>query len=200
MANLEGNSFASKTKKAEEPKVKQVATTAKVKKQSELSKFGKNLVSDDAANVKERLITDILIPKFKDLIVGSIKYAADFIFYGGRGTDSYSKSSSGPKTVSYSSLYSQQYNNYQPQKPRNSVYEVGDVTFDTRAEAEDVLFALRDALNRYGVVSVADYYDTFGGAHDFTANKYGWRDLSTADVISVRGRYSITLPRAVPIE
>ena len=200
MANLEGNSFASKTKKAEEPRVKQVATTARVKKQSELSKFGKNLVSDEAANVKERLITDILIPKVKDLIVGSIKYAADFIFYGGRGTDSYSKSSSGPKTVSYSSLYTQQYNNYQQQKPKYGVYDFGDITFDTKAEAEDVLFTLRDALNRYGVASVADYYDTFRGRHDFTATKYGWRDLSTADVVEVHGRYAVTLPRAVPLE
>ena len=59
---------------------------------------------------------------------------------------------------------------------------------------------LKEAVERYGMVSVVDFYDCISQPSKYTDQKYGWRDLSSATVIRVNGGYSIQFPKVVPLD
>ena len=88
----------------------------------------------------------------------------------------------------------------QPTISAPSVIAINEVIFNDRGEAEEVLLRLREIFNRYGVVSVSEFYELIDKSCDFTANKYGWRDLSNASVIHKGSRYCISFPKISPIE
>lgn len=66
---------------------------------------------------------------------------------------------------------------YSPPKPRDDVY-----ILQSREEAEEVLTALHDILEKYGQVTVVDYKELVGVSSSYTENKRGWTDLSDARV------------------
>ena len=51
-----------------------------------------------------------------------------------------------------------------------------------------------------GLVTVADMYEFSGLAAPYTAVKYGWFNLRTAEVIRGRDGYYLKLPKAMPID
>lgn len=81
---------------------------------------------------------------------------------------------------------------------RRSSMDYMDIPFDTRPDAEKVLDAMRDILDQYPSVSVADFYDLVGYnyGNNYTCNNYGWTDLSNVTVTWSRGAWYIALPRA----
>jgi hypothetical protein len=80
------------------------------------------------------------------------------------------------------------------------MYSYDDVTIDNRGEAEMLLREMKNTINRYGMVRVADLYDFVGITGDPTDNKYGWTDLRNVEVVRVRNGYKLDLPRAMPID
>lgn len=97
----------------------------------------------------------------------------------------------------------QERKSYEPgwRNTQRSSIDYMDIPFDTRPEAEKVLDAMRDILDQYPSVSVADFYDLVGYnyGNNYTCNDYGWTDLSQVTVTWSRGAWYIALPRAVVI-
>lgn len=56
--------------------------------------------------------------------------------------------------------------------------------------------ALRADIERFGQVSVSDYYDYINVEWDYTKQTYGWVDLHSARVIGTRGGFTISFPPA----
>lgn len=85
--------------------------------------------------------------------------------------------------------------------PRRNTMDYMDIPFQSRPDAEKVLDAMRDILDQYPSVSVADFYDLVGYnyGNNYTCNNYGWTDLSEVTITWSRGAWYITLPRAVVI-
>lgn len=77
---------------------------------------------------------------------------------------------------------------------------VEDLLFDTRVNAEDALNNMRSCIHKYGVVSVAEYYDMNGMSYNHDHTQYGWVKLDSAQVHRVRDGYIIELPRAIRID
>lgn len=78
-------------------------------------------------------------------------------------------------------------------------YKVEDVYFPIRKTAEDVLEKMKKLIDRYGLVSVQDYYDLSEvKVSQFESTKFGWVSLKNADVeyISKSG-YIIDLPQPI---
>ena len=77
-----------------------------------------------------------------------------------------------------------------------------DIIFTSRAQAEEVMFALSDLVIDYGVASVADMYRLAGASFTPTDNRWGWDALDGTRVCAGRGRnqWVIDLPRAIPID
>ena len=58
---------------------------------------------------------------------------------------------------------------------------------------------MEDVIDKYGVVSVADYYDLCDDwKSDYEANKFGWVTLKDAKVVRIRESYKLSLP--IPVE
>jgi len=204
MDEFKGNSNANKEKPAsaaEPRKIEPVTQKVTVKPESELKKFKHQFFTEDAKSVKGHIFLSVIVPGIQRLLSDIVKNGIDWLIYGVKG----SSSQSGIKNVSYSNYYDRN-KSTAPSVPssayhnKSTIYAVNDVSFLDRGEAEEVLMRLREEADRYGMVSVADFYDMISQKHNYTDQKYGWRDLREAEIIRSRDGYSIRFPKILPIE
>lgn len=211
MEEFKSNSNASKENQQNDipaPKNAPVTTNVTAINKKKFS-FG-NFFAADAKTVGQHVVETILVPSLQKLLSDSVKGAIDWFIYGSKGK---SNPTYGPGTVSYSRYYqTPMYGNplyYQNNGPmpnnqapmqRPGVYSINDFKFQDRGDAEAVLMRMNEAIGRYGMVSVADFYDFIGQRCSFTDQKYGWYDLRAAQVIRYDDGFSIQFPKAQPIE
>lgn len=74
-----------------------------------------------------------------------------------------------------------------------------DIIFETRSDAETVLWKMEEMLDTFQNVSIGDMFDLSGVSGNYTDFKYGWTDLRGAKVERVRDGYIIDLPKATNI-
>ena len=197
-----GNSNASKTTSAKQAPI---TSNVIVKKESEGAKFKKKFFAEDVKTVGGHVVDSVIIPSLQKILSDVVKGGIDYLIYGSKGA----RSNSGPGLISYSnyynrggfaggSTYTSPINGNSPNQP--TLYSVNEVVFPERADAEEVLLKMRESIASYGMVSVADFYDLINQRCSFTDQKWGWRDLRTADVIRVDAGFSIRFPRVSPLE
>lgn len=85
---------------------------------------------------------------------------------------------------------------------RRSSMDYMDIQFDNRADAERVLESMRDILEQYPSVSIANFYDLVGYDYgsNWTCHDFGWTDLSEVIVTWSHGAWIIALPKAISIK
>lgn len=180
-----------------------------VKKPSKLDRFKSVFISEDAKDVGTYILWDIVVPTIRrtirDVIVGS----ADRIFLGAsspapsnmyrergntyvRHTD-YTRASN-RTTVSRT----QETPSYA--RASRSNFHLNDIVFKEREDAEAVLEQLVNYIDTYGRVSVDFYFSIIGTTTDYTAQNWGWLDLSDAVVQGTIDGYFIRLPNPVVIK
>jgi hypothetical protein len=147
--------------------------------------------------VKEYLIYDVIIPGIKDAFLDGM----EMLLNG--GTRRSSKSSSGSKT-NYGTYYKSSSNDRKEKAASVSNrkgYNFDIVIYETFADAQDVLVAMCEEIDRYGSVPVSEYYELSGHSSDFTDNKYGWSDPSIERIRPrhTREGYILDLPKAEPL-
>lgn len=206
MQEYQSNSHKSKreavAREQEERREIKPVVTSKVKKRKNRGREVKSLLfSDNAGSVWSYALLDVLVPAFKksfyDIIVGG----ADRIIYGDDSRSRGGGKRSGGSKVSYRSYYDdrdRRDRDYEP-RTRSRRFDYEDIIYDTRGDAEAVLRGMREALERYDFVTVADQYDLSNESIPHTASKYGWDSLRDAYVDRVRDGYIIKLPPATPL-
>ena len=207
MEDYKPNSHAYKAmQKIDQPekKVEKVVKNAvQIRKKSDARKLADMIISEEASNVKSYVLMDVIIPTIKETIVDIIKDSVEMIFLGGksRGTKSRSGSSSG-SYVSYRSYSDRDRRDSYREEPRSrSRFDLDDIVFENRGEADMVLEQMQDIIDTYKTVSVGDLYDMIDKTAPYTANDYGWTNLRNAYVERVRGGgYRLKLPRPLPID
>lgn len=185
-------------KKNEVKKVEKVVSgTVKTKKKSEIHKFTDVFISEDAANVKNYILMDVLVPAVKKAISDIVRDGIDMILYGGTGR---SKSSGPSNYVSYS-RYSDRdrRDDHRYSDTRRAGYYHDDIIVQTRGEAEDVLARMDELIDMYGQVTVADLYDLVGISGNYTDNRYGWTNIRNAEPVRVRDGYLLKMPKVGPL-
>lgn len=192
--------------KTEDKRISEPVTSAvRVKKNSLFSKFFAN----DLHTTTKSVLNDILLPGFKNLLVNVLKRTVDYAFlgtYNTQNTNGYVNYSSFgvPRNITYSNGYNQPTNT--PAKSlvnsqtKSSIYAINDIIFEERGAAEEVLARMIEAIQRYGMVSVLDFYDLINQKTNATDNKYGWKDLSSAYVDRKFEGYKIVFPRVITLE
>lgn len=200
--NLKPNSYKYKAeqKEAEERKKidKVVQGTVKTKKRNEFSKIVGAFISEEAKNVKDYALYDILIPAAKDCIMDIVNKGLRLILRG--SPDAGSKRSLADK-VSYRNFYDRRDEDRRPvAKPATRYsHSYDDILLETKGEAEHVLDRMSEIIQTYDVVSVADLYELVGLQSTYTDQNYGWDDLSSATSVYTRDGYLLRLPRIKPI-
>lgn len=194
------NSHLSKEEKKEDKKIEKVVSGNVIQKKKSLGKkMAGVFLEDDTKSVWQYLLYDVLIPAAKATISDMVSGGVEMLLFG--STKGRPNRRNNDKTyVSYSSYYDK------PSRPTNgnnlnrARMNFNDIILESRGEAEDVLTHLFDLVDRYGVASVADLYELVGIAGNFTDNKYGWTNLSSASVTRVRDGYLVNLPKPTPID
>lgn len=73
--------------------------------------------------------------------------------------------------------------------------DVGDLGFSMREDAEMVLDALQEKIDRHRFVSVRDLYTFLGRPTNYTDEYRGWSALGEVQIIQTREGYILRLPR-----
>ena len=194
---MEIKDYQAGSEKKEPEKAKEITAVVKAKGTRKRNKFMSNVISDEAGDLKNYIMMDVLIPAIKKTIVDVVENGIEMLMgTSGRSGSSRSKTS----RVSYRSYYDDDRRDRVRERNWNDGFDYDDLILESRGEAERVLDNLFDILDRYRVVTVADYYDLCGERCGHTANRYGWTNLSSASVVRIRDGYTIRLPRALPID
>lgn len=183
-----------------EPVEKVVTGNVIRRKRGFAAKIFGDVVAEDSTTIVEYLITDVLIPAFKNLVVDVVTQGVERTFYG----DSKSRSSSTkPAYTSYATRFDQgrSTTGQSPVISRHAraTHNFADVILSSKVEAESVLESLGELIERYSVATVADFYSLVGITADFTDNKFGWTDLRAARVQMIRGGWIVRLPPTDPL-
>lgn len=195
MEDLKPNSHISKEEKKKKEVTKVISGRAVKKEKTTGQKFAEVFLSDDVDNVKDYVFFDVVIPAIKEAIVNAITGGVEMIFFGNSSSRS-TRRERGKSYVSYSSYYKSDNSNNRRDSSSNrrTRGNYSPVEVDSRAEGEEILSNLVDFAIDYGQATVADLYELAGLSSNFTDNKWGWVDLSTASVKRVRNGYLIDLP------
>lgn len=173
---------------------KVVKGTAKTKK-NDMRRLIDIFISEDAVNIKDYILLDVLAPAIKkalyDIVVGSL----DTTLWGGRGGGGRRPTADKISYKDYSGISKR--DDRGSDRPRNTTgYNYDDIVFETRGEAEAVLDRMFELIEEYGNVRVADMYDMAGITGNYTDNRYGWEDIRNAKVERTYRGYIIRMPRA----
>ena len=199
MNDIKPNSHKYKAENSEKKKIEPVVKSgAKLRKKNELQKVAGSIISEDAKSVKSYILMDVLVPAIKDAIEDIVTNGIRMLL---RGDTSARRSgpSGGISHISYNKAYDRR-DRSSLDRPRG-VMDFDDLILPTRYEAEEVLRSLDDLIETYRIVSVADMYEA-AGIRDFeyTARKYGWKDIRRAEVVHVRNGYWLKMPNVSPID
>ena len=194
---MEIKDYQAASEKKEPEKAKEIIPVVHAKGTRKRNKFMSNVIAEEAGDVKNYIVMDVLIPAIKKAVVDMVTNGIEMVMYGSTG---HSSSKSKGSRVSYRSYYDDDRRDRDRPRYRGSEFDFDDIIFDSRGEAEMVLDNMIDILDRYKVVTVADYYDLCGERCSHTANKFGWTTLGSSSVVRIRDGYTIRLPRALAID
>lgn len=192
--------------KAEQKKVAKITTCAVVTRKKGLWKrITETFIKDDVTSVSSYILHDVLIPAAKSTISDMVQGGIEMMLFGER-KGSRTKRSGGQSYVSYNNYSSSRYDRDKRDdrreiSPQNRArHNFDEIILTSRGESEEVLSHLVDLIIDYGQATVADLYDLVGMTGNFTDNKYGWVDLSSASVSRVHDGYLLNLPKTLLLD
>lgn len=183
-----------------EKRVQKVVTGPVITKKNELRKVASIFAPGDMNQIGNYIVWDVVIPAIKDALEDVVTNGIRMILRGDTSPRDRFTNRDRFGFVDYSKR-SATSRSYQTSDNRSrSIPSYDDVILRDRGEAEYVLDQMRAVLDQYRIVRVADLYDLIGQTAPFTANRYGWTNLSSATVERMREGYLLKLPRAMPID
>lgn len=194
----------------EKPKLQAVTTSAVQRKMSIGRRIKNALVVDDAQSIGAYLLEDVVIPTVKTLISDIAVGAIERALYGeARGRPMSSSRISGRGYTPYNRIYSSGSRATPPDdgpgdkrelsRDARRSHDFGEIVFESRAEAYEVLDRLNDQIKSFDVATVGDLLDLSGITATHVDENWGWRTLATAQVRRVRNGYILDLERPVKI-
>lgn len=167
-------------------------------------KFKRDFLAEDINDIGGYLWHELIIPNLKDTLLNFL-YTA---LWGerGRGASSY-RDTKGRERRDYSGIsrvgrvnVDRDRDRREPLNERKD-FNLDNMIFRTREEADMVLAKMEDYRRQYdGQVTVGYLYELLGESCPYTAEYYGWRDLTQASVQRVRNGCQLILPKPVRIE
>ncbi len=187
--------------KEEKHEVKRIeGIEAKKQTKSTARRFVETFIQEDVTDVGDYVLWDVVLPGIRTAIGDIWASIGDGLF----GTSSRKNhvGTTGKLNnrtyVNYSKLTNKVSNDSRIE--RRSIYEYDEVILPDRGSAEQVLDALDDEIQAYGVVSVNDLYEMVGITGNYTDCKYGWTSLRQAGVERVRDGYLLHMPKPMPLD
>ncbi len=164
-------------KEEKKEKSKVISGVAKKKKKTKGQRFLSLIIEDDVDSVKKYLISEVIIPSFKDMVSETISKGVDQLLFSGSGN---SRNIYGSSSYSYYTSNKKKQTNYssssnQPVRRTNGRFE--EVFLESRNDAIAVIEELQEQVLTYGETTVADYGQLVGLKSEYTDCNYGWTDV-----------------------
>lgn len=212
LEGLEPNSDKYRREKAAEQtkEIRKVeAKGVRVKKRGLGTRLIDTFIKEKPEEVRKYVVKEVIVPAIMDTIYDSIMSALGMTFYqkADRRRSSGGGSGLGSKFTNYSAISTPSI-----RKERTPAYggskgtlkSFDNLVFDSKGEAEDVRDSMIEALDRYGYLTVLEFYDIAQVTVDnFTDNNWGWKRDSIGQMKilgdSANGYY-INLPRCEPLD
>lgn len=149
----------------------------------------------DPRSLRDSIVSDVIVPAVRDTIISAVSTA-----FGGNGYRNQQAYSQPAGRFNYNQVSKPTVSGatYQSNTSRKT-FEFDDIVFSSRGAAEAVLDEMIQRVMAYDLVRVSDYFDLAGVTCDYTAQSYGWADLSAARIAKIPGGWTISLPRAYPV-
>lgn len=199
MENFKPNSHISKQREEEkkntQEKVIEKVTSGNVmqKKKTMLGAIIEEFIPGNARTIGDYIIMDVLLPALKRTISDMICSGTNMLF-----GESPTRNQNGfsPKRVNYRQYYrDDEPSSKTRDRASRSVYDYDNIIFDSRTDAEEVLYQMEEIVDRFDAVSVADLFDLSGITCNYTDHKYGWTDLRNTKVVRTRDGFILDLPK-----
>lgn len=191
-----------KTDSTQEKKAISKITSGKVvqKKKTLGKKFSETFLGDSMESVSSYIINDVIVPTAKDLLYDIVTDSLGISLYG-KAKSGRSKIGKSGSRFNYNKVsYKQETTSPRMTSRNRATHNFDDIVLESRVEAEEVISHLVDLIENYGMTSVADLYDLVGITSNFTDNKYGWDNLSSASVSRTREGYLLNLPKTIVLD
>lgn len=199
------NSFETRMKREKEKEKAKVEVTPIVKKdqivtvkKTWLSRFMDSFISEDAKDIGDYILNDLIIPGIKDTVLSTIERA-----FGYSGDRRYrSDKRDDRERTSYSSYYRSNSRRDEPKRRRMEEDEKVDyrnIVLRNREDAEDIADKMNYYIHEYDSVSVAMLFDLIDMPGRYTDNNWGWTREGDIRVRRVRNGYLIDVPEAIYI-
>lgn len=163
------------------------------------SRFKETFFGESFSSVKDYVIWDIMMPALKEFLYNLPQAILGALFYG--DTSGGYRSSSSRRTESRSYSRRENYSRYSSRREELSRgssrrYDFDRFEFNSRQEAQDVLYEMLGEIEEHGQCSVADFYEMIGkdSQAEWIDQKWVWTDLDRVRITPRRGRYVILLP------
>nr|DAP21595.1 MAG TPA: hypothetical protein [Caudoviricetes sp.] len=163
------------------------------RKKSIIEKTIEMFLPEGRTSLRDMIIEDIIVPTTKNIIADIV----NSVLFGEAGRSRSSDSSR--SRVSYSSYYNKDDSRRDTRPTRSFSDSYDDIILENRGEAELVIDRMREYIDSYGIVTVAELYEFIGVTKDYTTRNYGWTNLDSARVNRIRDGYLLVLPQAMPI-
>lgn len=173
-----------------------------VRQTSNAKKFFGNFIASDAADVKDYVIMNVLLPRAKALLLDMIRNSAEMLIMGpsgvSRGRTNYSNYGTPRNGRDYTS------NSGSTMRPANTYVTYPDPLFEVEDDAWRVIEDMVKYVADYPYINISEFLQFAGRPKDdeYTYINYGW----SADTIRGStpeqipdGRFVIRLPRPIYI-
>jgi hypothetical protein len=215
MDSFPSNSHQSRTQPAEKAPEKVILRVVEgdvVRRKRPLgTRIREMFLGDDTKGVAEYVITDVLVPAWKDMVADAVSQGIERMIFGEtrppgrRGGTRSSTFNNNTGHVNYSRYGS---NSNRREDPRSTgpsrraraTHDFDEIIIPTRREAEEVIEQLDIILEKYESVSVKDLYELVGVDSHYTDEKWGWTELRGASVSRISNGYLLNLPKTEPLD
>ncbi len=216
------------SKKLDESVVDRVVPRAdvnpRVRKENFIQRTTKSIFGADPDGVVSYVLWDVLIPAAKETVQDMVTQGIEMFLFPGSGRGRRSKRSNNRGSsgvVSYGNMYRNERYTHKGNPPwerssskerpsisnrarasRSSRSRLDAVVFGTVSEAQQVLGIMSEILEKYGEVTVADFYDIAGLENhaQATDNAWGWYNLENTSISRSRDGFEISFPKSQQLE
>lgn len=176
--------------------IEAVAQGTKVSKsKSKARQIAEIFVGGDLKETAEHVRDDVAIPALKNFLYDSLSEGLQRLLWGETKNDrrrnsthrdyvGYSRRAREPRPTQHTAT-----------RYSRATQDFDDIVLATRTEAESVLSRMYDLVERYNMVTVAEFYSLVGISAEFTDENWGWRDLRSANIQHIRDGFRINLPK-----
>lgn len=196
MADYASNSHKSKEADEKKELSSVVRGNVTVKKEPISRKFADTFLADNLQNVRSYVFNDVIVPAITDAIVDALTSGIGMLFKG-NPTAGRNRNKPAGNRVNYSSYSRDESRSSNRRTQPRDRHGYADIIFDTRGDAQEVMDCLDEVLDKYKVISIADFYDLAGVPEEsnYTDRNYGWYDLNGMVITRDRDGYRIKLPK-----